>query len=53
MAIYGVIVAIILQTKVEAAKQNPDGTYSLAAYNAGYSIFGSGLTTGFANLVCG
>lgn len=51
-AIYGVIVAIILQTKID--KVDPvDGVYSNYALAAGYSIFGSGITCGFANLVCG
>ncbi|PSC67411.1 vacuolar proton-ATPase subunit c proteolipid [Micractinium conductrix] len=53
VAIYGVIVAIILQTKVEGAKQNSDGSYGLAAANAGYAILGAGSVTGWANLACG
>ena len=53
MAIYGVIVAIILQTKVEAVRPNADGSYSLAAANAGYAILGAGSVTGWANLACG
>lgn len=49
VAIYGVIVAIILQTKLEAAKQpfHPD------SMRAGYSLFTSGIIVGFANLLCG
>lgn len=49
VAIYGVIVAIILQTKLEATKQpfHPD------SMRAGYSLFASGLIVGFANLLCG
>jgi V-type H+-transporting ATPase proteolipid subunit len=50
VAIYGVIVAIILQTKVENVVGPP---YSSKAMFAGYAIFGSGLTTGFGNLACG
>ena len=53
VAIYGVIVAIILQTKVEAVKPNADGTYGLAAAAAGYAILGAGSVTGWANLACG
>lgn len=53
VAIYGVIVAIILQTKVEAVKPLPDGSYSLGAANAGYAILGAGSVTGWANLACG
>ncbi len=53
-AIYGVIVAIILQTKVEAVAPLPDGAgWPTPAYTAGYAIFASGLTTGWANLSCG
>ncbi|KAL5564973.1 hypothetical protein UlMin_028137 [Ulmus minor] len=37
IAIYGVIIAIILQTKLET----------------GYAIFASGIIVGFTNLVCG
>lgn len=53
VAIYGVIVAIILQTKVEAVKAQSDGSYGLAAANAGYAILGAGSVTGWANLACG
>ncbi|GFR43767.1 hypothetical protein Agub_g4881 [Astrephomene gubernaculifera] len=54
VAIYGVIVAIILQTKIEYVDpQSTGGVYDKYAVAAGYSIFGSGITTGFANLVCG
>ncbi|KAL6758031.1 vacuolar proton-ATPase subunit C [Haematococcus lacustris] len=52
VAIYGVIVAIILQTKIEQVEPK-DGQYSKYALYSGYSIFGSGVTCGFANLVCG
>lgn len=52
VAIYGVIVAIILATKVENVDIN---NQNLLAKNkhAGYAFFGAGLTTGFSNLVCG
>lgn len=52
-AIYGVIVAIILQTKIEYVPANPDGSYPSAAVFSGYGVFGSGITVGLANLVCG
>ena len=53
VAIYGVIVAIILQTKIESVDQLSNGLWPKAAYTAGYAILGSGLTTGWANLACG
>ena len=53
VAIYGVIVAIILQTKVEYASPKPDGSYTTATMTSGYAILASGLTVGLANLVCG
>ena len=53
MAIYGVIVAIILQTKIESVNQLSNGLWPTTAYTAGYAILGSGLTTGWANLACG
>ncbi len=53
-AIYGVIVAIILQTKVEIIPMGPDSRrYGTDLMAGGYAILGAGLTTGFANLVCG
>ncbi|MEW5299739.1 MAG: hypothetical protein WDW36_002723 [Sanguina aurantia] len=52
VAIYGVIVAIILQTKIELVEP-ANGVYDKYAMAAGYSIFGAGVTCGFANLVCG
>uniref|UniRef100_A0A7R9YV82 V-ATPase proteolipid subunit C-like domain-containing protein n=1 Tax=Chlamydomonas euryale TaxID=1486919 RepID=A0A7R9YV82_9CHLO len=53
VAIYGVIVAIILQTKIEPAQQGAEGLYDMYAMYSGFSIFGAGVTCGFANLVCG
>ena len=54
MAIYGIIVAIILQTKIDYVPPNPvTGMYSNQQYLAGYAILASGLTTGWANLACG
>ncbi|GAB2267024.1 V-type proton ATPase subunit c''1 [Dionaea muscipula] len=51
VAIYGVIVAIILQTKLESV--SPSQLYDPESIRAGYAIFASGLIVGFANLVCG
>ena len=53
VAIYGVIIAIILQTKVEYVKPLPEGGYHPSTMTSGYAIFASGLTVGLANLVCG
>eukprot|EP00252_Welwitschia_mirabilis_P004652 TRINITY_DN1494_c0_g1_i1.p1 TRINITY_DN1494_c0_g1~~TRINITY_DN1494_c0_g1_i1.p1 ORF type:complete len:192 (-),score=26.00 TRINITY_DN1494_c0_g1_i1:141-716(-) len=51
VAIYGVIVAIILQTKLESVPS--DKIFSAESLRAGYAIFASGIIVGFANLVCG
>ncbi|CAL5359005.1 unnamed protein product [Camellia sinensis] len=51
VAIYGVIVAIILQTKLESVP--PSQRYEPESLRAGYAIFASGIIVGFANLVCG
>lgn len=54
VAIYGIIVAIILQTKIDWVEPSPEtGLYSNEVYFAGYAILGSGLTAGWANLACG
>jgi V-type H+-transporting ATPase proteolipid subunit len=52
VAIYGVIVAIILQTKLESVDVS-QGLYSRSNMAAGYAIFAAGLTCGLSNLVCG
>ncbi len=51
VAIYGVIVAIILQTKLESVPAAQ--IYAPESLRAGYAIFASGIIVGFANLVCG
>ncbi|GMY09890.1 V-type proton ATPase subunit c''1 [Fagus crenata] len=51
VAIYGVIVAIILQTKLECVPKSQ--IYAPKSLRAGYAIFASGIIVGFANLVCG
>ncbi|KAK4479633.1 hypothetical protein RD792_015159 [Penstemon davidsonii] len=51
VAIYGVIVAIILQTKLESVPSSK--MYDPESLRAGYAIFASGVIVGFANLVCG
>ncbi|KIZ03971.1 V-type H+-transporting ATPase 21kDa proteolipid subunit [Monoraphidium neglectum] len=52
VAIYGVIVAIILQTKLEAVTIE-EGLFTRGNMAAGYAIFAAGLTCGLSNLVCG
>jgi F0F1-type ATP synthase membrane subunit c/vacuolar-type H+-ATPase subunit K len=52
VAIYGVIVAIILQTKLEDVSP-AEGLYGRANMAAGYAIFAAGLCCGLSNLVCG
>ena len=56
VAIYGVIVSIILQTKIE----RPDleaitdmKALHITQQSAGYAVFWAGVTVGFANLFCG
>ena len=46
-AIYGVIMAIILQAKIVEVEEGLPSPY------AGYAIFAAGLTVGLSNLVCG
>ncbi|KAL5567250.1 hypothetical protein UlMin_030414 [Ulmus minor] len=50
VAIYGVIVAIILQTKLESVLVSQ--IYAPKSIRAGYAIFAYGIIVGFANLVC-
>lgn len=51
VAIYGVIVAIILQTKLESVPASQ--LYAAESLRAGYAIFAAGIIVGCANLVCG
>lgn len=51
VAIYGVIVAIILQTHLEQVITSTEVT-AMMKY-AGYGIFWSGMTAGLGNLSCG
>lgn len=52
VAIYGVIVSIILQTKLESVSR-VNGQFSPAALRSGYAMFNSGMIVGLANLACG
>ena len=51
VAIYGVIMAIILQGKMNEAENTPDD-FNKFAY-CGYALFWTGITVGFSNLACG
>ncbi|TLS31294.1 hypothetical protein PpBr36_02935 [Pyricularia pennisetigena] len=51
VAIYGVIMAIVFQAKINALDRT--GYYSANAYYTGYALFWSGLTVGMCNLICG
>jgi len=56
VAIYGIIMAIVISNSLESfdpaiVMQNEELLYN--NYFAGYAALGSGLTVGFANLVCG
>mmetsp|Transcript_6936 Transcript_6936/g.25557 ORF Transcript_6936/g.25557 Transcript_6936/m.25557 type:complete len:186 (-) Transcript_6936:183-740(-) len=54
VAIYGVIVSIILQTKVnDVGRNGPNNEWDGYTMAGGYSIFWAGLTCGFSNLLCG
>jgi len=51
VAIYGVIMAIILQGKINDS-QCLDTTYASCAFS-GYALFWTGVSVGFSNLFCG
>eukprot|EP01092_Planopodium_desertum_P009758 TRINITY_DN4241_c0_g1_i1.p1 TRINITY_DN4241_c0_g1~~TRINITY_DN4241_c0_g1_i1.p1 ORF type:complete len:182 (-),score=30.94 TRINITY_DN4241_c0_g1_i1:90-635(-) len=50
VGIYGIIMAIILSQKIDTYK---GGVPQPQDYFAGFTIFGAGLLSGFANLACG
>ena len=55
VAIYGIIMAIVLLSTVEAFKEEKlnDPVYRASNWFSGYVIFGAGLTVGMSNLFCG
>ena len=53
VAIYGVIMAIVMATKLEPIDFAQEGVNVNKAIHAGYAIFCAGLAVGMGNLVCG
>ncbi len=51
VAIYGVIMAIIMSGKLKDPVSDP-AKYDQALF-AGFSLFWTGVTVGFSNLICG
>eukprot|EP00027_Filamoeba_sp_ATCC50430_P018652 CAMPEP_0168569854 /NCGR_PEP_ID=MMETSP0413-20121227/16404_1 /TAXON_ID=136452 /ORGANISM="Filamoeba nolandi, Strain NC-AS-23-1" /LENGTH=174 /DNA_ID=CAMNT_0008602427 /DNA_START=51 /DNA_END=575 /DNA_ORIENTATION=+ len=54
VAIYGIILAIIMQGKVSAGVSDKDGfVWENSDYYAGYGLFWAGITVGLSNVACG
>jgi V-type H+-transporting ATPase 21kDa proteolipid subunit len=51
VAIYGVIIAIILSSKINAV--SGEVLYDANTYYTGYALFWAGLTVGVCNMICG
>lgn len=49
VAIYGVIMAIIMQGKMTSSDKSP----IQKDYDSGYALFWTGFSVGISNLVCG
>lgn len=52
-AIYGIIIAIVLNNKLTSVAHDPTNPFSKATYFSAYGLFWSGVTVGLCNLVCG
>jgi len=50
VAIYGIIMAIVFQQKIQSGTNFPPTEFD---FYSGYAIFTAGLTVGLANLLCG
>ena len=53
VALYGVIITIILLQKMKDVPLGTDGQLCPLQRQAGFAILGSGMSTGFTNLLCG
>ena len=53
VALYGVIITIILTQKIKDVPLQDDGNPCPLSRAAGFAVMGSGMSTGFTNLVCG
>ena len=53
VALYGVIITIILIQKMKDVPIQEDGSVCPLSRAAGFAVMGSGMSTGFTNLVCG
>jgi V-type H+-transporting ATPase 21kDa proteolipid subunit len=51
VAIYGVIIAIILSSKINAV--SGETLYDPNTYYTGFALFWAGLTVGVCNMICG
>ncbi|PRP81024.1 hypothetical protein PROFUN_11176 [Planoprotostelium fungivorum] len=53
VAIYGIIIAIILQSRMKDAYNTDKGAPFYKAFKGAYAVFWSGLSVGGCNLLCG
>ena len=53
VAIYGLITAIVFNSKLNRVLPNELGEYSLGVHFAGFALFSGGIAVGLSNLACG